>query len=86
MFIITLFIIVRAWKYPSCPSSDEMSSNSVLCENLKGWDVEGGGEQVQERGDACIPMADSCWCTAENNTTLQSNYPPIKNKLINLKR
>ena len=24
-------------------------------------------------------MADSCWCMAETNTILYSNYPPIKN-------
>ena len=28
--------------------------------------------------ELCILTADSC-CTAESNTTLQSNYPPIKN-------
>ena len=70
MFIITLFIIVRAWKFPSCPSSDEMSSNSVLCGNLEGWDVVGGGKEVPERGDTCIPMADSCWYMVEINTIL----------------
>ena len=25
-------------------------------------------------------MADLCCCVAETNMTLQSNYPPIKNK------
>ena len=54
MFIITLFIIVRAWKYPSCPSSGEMSSNSVLCDSLEGWDVGGSGKEVQETGDTCV--------------------------------
>lgn len=29
-----------------------------------------GGSEVQERGDVCMPAADSCWCTAETNTTL----------------
>ena len=28
-----------------------------------------------------IPMADSCWCKAETNTILESNYPSIKNKI-----
>ena len=28
-------------------------------------------------------MADSCCCTAENNTTLLSNYTPIENNKIN---
>ena len=32
-----------------------------LCINLEGWDGEGGGRCVQERGDiGCIPMVDSC--------------------------
>ena len=32
-------------------------------------------------GDIHIPMADSHCCMAETNTTLQSNYPPIKKKI-----
>ena len=31
-----------------------------LCINLEGWDGEGDGKEVQEGGDICIPMADSC--------------------------
>ena len=54
-----------------------------LCDNLEGWDGVGGGREAQEGGDVCIPMADSCWCVAENNTTLYSNHPPIKNKFTN---
>ena len=27
---------------------------------LEGWDGEGDGREVQEGGDICIPMADSC--------------------------
>ena len=60
--------------------------NSMLCDKLEGWDGVEGRREVQEGRDVCIPMADSCWCVVETNTTLQSNYPPIKNKLINLKR
>ena len=46
-------------------------SNTVLCDNLEGWDEEGGGrEDVQKGKDICIPMADSCWCMAETNTIL----------------
>ena len=33
-----------------------------LCINLEGWD----GREVQEGGDTCIPMADSCGCLIEN--------------------
>ena len=50
----------------------------VLCDNLEGWDGEGGGREVPEGGDICIPMADSCWYMAETNTKLLSNYPLIK--------
>ena len=44
------------------------SSNPVLCENLEVWDGVQGGKEVQEEGDICIPVADSCWCLAETNT------------------
>ena len=32
----------------------------VLCDNLEGWGGEGSGRRVQEEGDKCMPMADSC--------------------------
>ena len=31
---------------------------------------EGGGKEIQEGGDICIPMADSCECMAETNTII----------------
>ena len=31
-----------------------------LCNDLEGWDEEGGGKEVSEGEDICIPMADSC--------------------------
>ena len=31
-----------------------------LCINLKGWDGEGDGREVQKGEDICIPMAESC--------------------------
>ena len=34
--------------------------NTLLCDNLEGWDGEGDGREVQEGGDICIPVADSC--------------------------
>ena len=39
-----------------------------LCTNLKGWDGDGDEREVQEGGDICIPMADSC--LTENNKIL----------------
>ena len=38
--------------------------------NLEGWESVGGGKEVQEGGDRDIPTADSCCCSAENNTIL----------------
>ena len=32
----------------------------MLCDNLEVWDGVGGGREVQEGEDICIPMADSC--------------------------
>ena len=52
----------------------------VFCDNLEGWNVVGGGREAQEGGNKCIPIADSCCCMAETNTTLWGNYPPIKSK------
>ena len=41
------------------------------------------GKEIQKRGNICIHIADSLCCTAETNTTLQSNYTPLK---INFKK
>ena len=45
----------------------------------------GGRRDVQEGGDIGIPMADSCQCVAETNTTIGlrttvKKLPPIKKK------
>ena len=39
-----------------------------LCFHLERWDGEGDGRELQEGGDICIPMADSC--LTENNKIL----------------
>ena len=43
---------------------------SVICDNIEGWDGVEGEREVQEGGDICIPMTDSCWYTAETNMIL----------------
>ena len=35
---------------------DAGSSKLVLCDNLEGWDREGGGRKFQEGRDRCIHM------------------------------
>ena len=42
----------------------------MLIDNLEGWEGVAGGREVQDGGDICIPMADSCCCMAETNTIL----------------
>ena len=32
----------------------------MLYDSLEGWDRVGDGREVQEGGDKCIPVADSC--------------------------
>ena len=50
---------------------DAGNQKSVFCENLEGWDGEGGGREVQEGGDMCVyiytPMVNSCGCMAETS-------------------
>ena len=46
------------------------SSDPVLCDNLEGWMGWEVGEEAQEGGDICVPMADSWWCMAETNKPL----------------
>ena len=36
------------------------NSNRGSCINLEGWDGEADGREVQNGGDMCTPMADSC--------------------------
>ena len=49
----------------------------MLCDNLEGG-IGRGGREVQEGGDICMLMADSCCCMAETDATLLCNYLPIK--------
>ena len=41
-----------------------------LCNNLEGWDEEGGGRDGQVGGNMGKPIADSCWRLAETNAIL----------------
>ena len=54
--------------------------SSGLCDDLEGWNGGYGGKEAPEGGDVCTCIADSLCCTAETNTTLQSNYIPLKKK------
>ena len=45
-------------------------SKLVLWDNLEGWGGEGAGRGVQDEGDTCTPMVDSCQCMAKTTTIL----------------
>ena len=63
---------------PNRAEKEHYSFKKSHCYNLEGWDGEGDGREVQEGGNICIPMADSCRCLAETNTIRQSTNPSIK--------
>ena len=53
---ITICKIDRQWEFAVCL----WELKQGLCINLKGWDGEGDGREVQKGEDICTPMADSC--------------------------
>ena len=44
------------WEFAVCL----MELKQRLGINLEGWDGDGDGREIQEGGDICTPMADSC--------------------------
>ena len=53
---ITICRTESQWKLVVCPRELKQG----LCTKLKVWDAEENRRDVQEEGDICIPMADSC--------------------------
>ena len=53
---ITICKIDSQWEFAACLRKLKQQ----LCINLEGWEAEGDGKEVQEGGDICIPVADSC--------------------------
>ena len=51
------------WALAEVPSGHWLhgagNSSLVLWADLEGWDGVGGGREVQEGGDTCIPVTDS---------------------------
>ena len=45
-------------------------SELVLWDNPERWGGEGGKSGVQDGGDTCTPVADSCLCMAKTTTIL----------------
>ena len=53
---ITIYKIDNQWEFAVCLRKLKQG----LCINLEGWDGEGDGREVQDGGNICISMADSC--------------------------
>ena len=53
---VTICKIDSQWEFAVCLRKPKQG----LCVNLEGWNGEGDGREVQNAGDVCIPMADSC--------------------------
>ena len=45
-------------------------SKLVLWDNPEGWGGEEGGRGVQDGGDTCTPVTDSCQCMTKTTTIL----------------
>ena len=45
-----------------------------LCNNLEEWERAGGEREIQEGGDICVPMADSCSCLTKQNSIKQLSF------------
>ena len=46
----------------------------VNWDNPEGQGGEEGGRGVQNAGDTCVPVADSCWCMAKKKKKKKSQY------------
>ena len=53
---ITICKIDSQWEFSVCLRK----LKEGFCINLEGWDGEGDGREVQEGGEICKSMADSC--------------------------
>ena len=53
---LTACKIDSLWKFAVCLRELKQG----LCVNLEVWFGQGDGREVQEGGDICVPMADSC--------------------------
>ena len=57
-----IHLLTRSFTHAFIQSLRTVAGNPklMLCDNLEGWDREAGGREVQEVGDMCISMTDSC--------------------------
>ena len=67
-----------------CFSTGSSARCSVMTQ-MGQMGVERCERVAQDGGDTCIHIVDLLHCTAETNTTLESNYSPIKNKFKKIK-
>ena len=69
----------RSWGPQGRPDTAKNKKRDVYHISLKKASCgEGDGRDVQEEGDKCISMVNSCWGLRENSKIMLSNYPSIK--------
>ena len=61
--MLTMCKIDDQWEFAVCLRELKLG----LCDNLETWDWVGGGREVQEGGDICIPMAVYLWLMCGRN-------------------
>ena len=75
-FLATIYKALHEMSFPPATLSDSKALGAQL--GALWWPGWCNGRQVQEGGAICVHRTDSLHCTAETNTTLWSNYAPIK--------
>ena len=73
---ITTCKIDGQWEFAECLRKLKLG----LCINLEGRDGAGDGREVQEGGDICIPMADSCCSLTETTKFCKAIILQLKKK------
>ena len=73
---ITVFKIGNQWEFAVWLRELKQG----LCNSLQGWDGERDGRVVQEGGDICIAVTDSCLYLAENKNICKAIIFQLKNK------
>ena len=63
-----MYIIICEIDHQSKFDARNRALKLVHWDDPKGWDGEGGGRGVQDRGDTCTPMVDSCQYMAKTST------------------
>ena len=68
--IETCLLPYAKWRTSVSLMHEAGHTGPMLCGNLEGWGGEASGRGLQDEGDTCKPMANSCRCMAKAITIL----------------